>query len=166
MRRLLDARANLLKMPGGKLIAVESVVLAVLILVGFCLSDNLATGLIISILFVFFYPALVGLYEPLAKVASVVVSVFWGLEICLILADFINFFIALIIGVAVFFVGYKIHQNYGDFNSGGMLTRYLDYDDNPNAGSDAYSAKTMGCPYCDRRIPVTSTICDYCGKTI
>lgn len=166
MEKLKKIRNNFLKLRGGKLISVESIVLAFIIaFVMIVVKDNSPyLAFVVAVIVAFIFPILVGVVKTLAWFAAILFSLIWGI-LGFIIAYAIaesSVLIGGISGIVIFLISFKIHKNYSGLTFQGVTRKNKDKISLENSYIEKESVKF--CPNCGRRITSLNGICDVCNK--
>lgn len=168
MSKIEDIRNNFTKMRGGKLISVESVVIAFIIFLIMSMKDDglLYPGMFIGIIVAVVFPIIVGTFKTVAWLVAIIFSLLWALIGGVIGGAFFggSALIALLIGGVIFLISFRIHKNYS-----GITFQNI----NKKNGSDVNFIKDTDfkpkesicfCPKCGRRITSADGTCDACDR--
>ena len=166
MRKLKKIRNNFLKLRGGKLISVESIVLAfitmfVMIVVR---KNSPYLALAVAAIVAFVFPVLVGVIKTLALFVAALFSLIWGILGFSIFGaitggSLLSRFVA---GIVIFLISFRIHKNYSGLTFQGVTRKNMDSISLESSYVEKESVKF--CPICGRRITSPSGVCDVCNK--
>ena len=166
MGKLENTRNNFLKLRGGKLISVESIVLAFIIMFVMTVVKNSSPYLALAVaaIVAFVFPILVGVVKTLAWFAAVLFSLIWGILGFSIIGAIAggSVLIGLIGGIIVFLISFRIHKNYSGLTFQGVTRKNTDNTSIENSYVEKESVKF--CSNCGRRITSLSGVCDVCNK--
>lgn len=166
MESLQNTRESFLKLRGGKLISVEAIVTAIIILFVMIIKNNESIGvsLVVAAIVAFVFPILIGVFKALAWLAAVLFSLIWGIIGFSIIEAITNDFVLIgfVGGIIIFLLSFRIHKNYSGLTFRGVTRKNMD----GALFEDSYIEKeeVKFCPICGRRITSSSGICDVCNK--
>ncbi len=156
-------RENFLKMRGGKLISIESIVLGFVILFVMNAIKGYSMGIsaVVALIIGFVFPIVVGMFKPLAWIVAIIFSLIWALLIGGIVGAF-SAWIGVVVGIVVFIISFRIHKNYSGIMFQGIKSK--NKTDITYESTDSVSETVTFCPKCGRRIKSIDGLCDYCDR--
>lgn len=168
MSKSSSTREKFIKMRGGKLISVESVILGVAIFFVLLIVKSASPYLALAIAFGvgFVFPILIGVFKVLAWIAAIVFSLLWALMAGVLvgaIASNANL-ISVLIGIVIFAISLVIHKNYSGLTFQGITRKKSENVLLKNSGANIPKESVKFCPKCGRRIVSLNGLCENCDR--
>lgn len=165
MNKLRNIRNNFLKIRGGKLISIESVTLAFVVLFILTIIKNTSPyfALVIAFIVGFAFPILVGTFKSSAWIAAILFSLLWailGFIIVIAITDGI-LVLGLLAAVVIFAISFVVHKNYSGFSFQNISRKV---NSNITIDNSVEKENVMFCSKCGRRIRTIDGKCDICDR--
>lgn len=167
MENLENTRNNFTKMRGGKLILIESVILAFVVFFVMLIGKNASLLYSLGVAFAvgFVFPILVGIFKFVAWIAAVLFSLLWSILGFTFVGAIAgqSVLIGLVAAVIIFLISFTIHKNYSGLYFRDVSNKTYNTD-NMVVNNSFVSEDVMFCPNCGRRIKNVDGICDACDR--
>jgi|BioPla2DNA2_1021312.scaffolds.fasta_scaffold04096_2 hypothetical protein len=162
-----NTRNSFVKMRGGKLISIESVILAFVVFFVLTMVKNASPYLSLVVAFVvgFVFPILVGTFKSLAWIAAILFSLVWaflGFVIVGAIADG-SILIGIVGAVILFAISFAIHKNYSGLSFQNINNK-TNNTENIVINNSSIKENVVFCPKCGRRIRSVDGRCDTCDR--
>ena len=165
MNKLRNIRNNFLKMRGGNLISIESVILAFVVLFILTMIKNTSPyfALVIAFIVGFAFPILVGTFKSSAWIAAILFSLLWAMLgfITVIAVTDGTLLPGLLTAFVIFAIGFVVHKNYSGFSFRNISRKV---NTNITIDNSVEKENVIFCPKCGRRISTADGKCDICDK--
>lgn len=158
-------RNSFLRMRGGKLISIESIVLAFVVFFVLAVVKDVPqfAALVAAVAVGFVFPILVGLFKSIAWVAAILFSLIWAFVAYFLAENMANGSVGFLAGVIIFVISFMVHKNYSGLSFHGVGQKKLDQK---TVSADHIKAqeRVSFCPKCGRRIRGLDGRCEVCDK--
>ena len=164
MGKMKDIRNNFIKMRGGKLIYIESVILAfVVFFIMIIVKDTSPyAALVAAFILGFVFPILIGVFKTLAWFAAILFSLVWAFLFFLIV-ETIASGAGLLAGIVFFIVSFIVHKNYSGLSLQ-VINRKNREPQSLQIEDISLHEDISFCPKCGRRIKTSDGQCDVCDR--
>ena len=164
--KIISWRNNFLKMRGGKLISIESIILG-LSMFFLMQGYSTATILIVAAIVAFVFPILFSLFKGFAWVATIVFSILWASLAAQIVGELVNTnaVVRVLVGIIVFLISFFVHKNFAGltFHTIKINRNHNSINRSINVSKQSYECESVSfCPKCGRRIHSKDGRCDIC----
>ena len=166
-KRANSIRENFLRNRGGKLISVESYILAFIVFFFLNLTkeQSMEVSLFFAFIVGFIFPVIIGIFKTLAWIAAAVFSLLWGALAFAIVGEIVkgSTLIAILAGIIFFAISFIVHKNYSGLLFREIASKSMDTQ-TEIIKSEEKSSKLLFCPKCGRCIRSADIGCDICNR--
>lgn len=167
MGRLGKIRNSFVNMRGGKLISIESVILALALLIVLLFEEDILPlfSVIVAVTVGFIFPILAGTFKFLAWITAIFFSLFWALLGFVIISAITDesTLIGLVVAVILFAISFCIHKDYSDLTFHNINNKTYNHE-NMAMNNMVVKENVIFCQECGRRITTADGRCDRCNR--